>query len=79
MRILSTFLALLLLCFSLSVHATEAKKKSKSKPQKISTASPAAGAAYAKRQDVQAWAEQMAPAHQLDVKWVKLQLAHTVR
>ena len=75
MRILSTFLALLLLCFSLSVHATEAKKKSKSKPQKISTASPAAGAAYAKRQDVQAWAEQMAPAHQLDVKWVKLQLA----
>jgi membrane-bound lytic murein transglycosylase B len=75
MRILSTFLALLLLCFSLGVHAADAKKKSKSKTAKASTANPAAGPSYAKRKDVNEWAEQMAQANQIDVKWVKAQLA----
>jgi membrane-bound lytic murein transglycosylase B len=75
MRILSTFFALLLLSFSLAVHATNTLKKPKSKAPKTSSISPAAGAAYAKRQDVNEWAEQAAKASQLDVKWVKAQLA----
>jgi len=75
MRISSTFLALLLVCCSWGVHAADAKKKSKAKSAKVSAASPAAGASYAKRQDAMAWAEEMAQANQLDVKWVKAQLA----
>ena len=75
MRILSTLLALLLLSCSLAVHATETKKKHKSKSPKTKVTSPAAGPAYAKRQDVNEWAEQMAKSSQLDVKWVKAQLA----
>jgi membrane-bound lytic murein transglycosylase B len=75
MRILPTFLALLLLSCSMAVNATDAKKKPKSKSLKPSTAAIATGATYAKRQDVYAWAEQTASDHQLDVKWVKAQLA----
>jgi membrane-bound lytic murein transglycosylase B len=75
MRILSTLLALLLLSSSLAVQASDTKKKPKSKSPKATAASPAAGPTYAKRQDVNEWAEQMAKSSQLDVKWVKAQLA----
>jgi membrane-bound lytic murein transglycosylase B len=75
MRILSTLLALLLLSSSLAVQASDTKKKPKSKAPKATATSPAAGPTYAKRQDVNEWAEQMAKSSQLDVKWVKSQLA----
>ena len=75
MRILSTLLILLLLSCSLAVHATDTQKKPKSKSPKAKVTSPAAGPTYAKRQDVNEWAEQMAKSSQLDVKWVKAQLA----
>ena len=75
MRILSTLLALLLLSCSLAVQASDTKKKPKSKSPKATATSPAAGPTYAKRQDVNEWAEQMAKSSQLDVKWVKAQLA----
>jgi membrane-bound lytic murein transglycosylase B len=75
MRILSTLLALLLLSSSLAVQASDTKKKPKSKSPKATATSPAAGPTYAKRQDVNEWAEQMAKSSQLDVKWVKSQLA----
>ena len=75
MRILSTLLALLLLSSSLAVQASDTKKKPKSKSPKATATSPAAGPNYAKRQDVNEWAEQMAKSSQLDVKWVKAQLA----
>jgi membrane-bound lytic murein transglycosylase B len=74
MRISTSFLALLLLCFGGGTHAADAHKKSKSKLSKTSAASPAAGASYAKRKDVSEWAVQMAQENQLDVKWVKAQL-----
>ena len=75
MRILSTLLALLLLSSSLAVQASDTKKKPKSKSPKATATSPAAGPTYTKRQDVNEWAEQMAKSSQLDVKWVKAQLA----
>ncbi len=75
MRILSTLLALLLLSCSLAVQASDTKKKPKSKSPKATATSPAAGPTYTKRQDVNEWAEQMAKSSQLDVKWVKAQLA----
>ena len=75
MRILSTFLSVFLMCFALGTHAADTPKKNKSKKPKANTSTPAAGIAYANRKDVQAWAEQVALAHQLDVKWVKDQLA----
>ena len=75
MRILSTLLALLLLSCSLAVQASDNKKKPKSKSPKATATSPAAGPTYTKRQDVNEWAEQMAKSSQLDVKWVKAQLA----
>ena len=75
MRILLTLFILIGLCFSVSTHAADAKKRTKSKATKTSATSPASGASYAKRQDVNAWAEQMAQTHQLDAKWVKAQLA----
>ena len=75
MRIFSTFLALLLLCSSWSLHAAEPKKKVKSRTPKISATHPVAGALYAKRQDAMAWAEQMAQDQHMDVKWVKAQVA----
>ena len=75
MRILSILLALLLLSCSLAVQASDTKKKPKSKSPKATATSPAAGPTYTKRQDVNEWAEQMAKSSQLDVKWVKAQLA----
>jgi membrane-bound lytic murein transglycosylase B len=75
MRILSTLLSLLLLTCALAVHATDTPKKTKSKSSKANVAGPVAGPAYAKRHDVNEWAEQMAKSSQLDVKWVKAQLA----
>ena len=75
MRILSTLLALLLLSCSLAVQASDTNKKPKSKSPKATATSPAAGPTYTKRQDVNEWAEQMAKSSQLDVKWVKAQLA----
>ena len=75
MRILSTLLYLLLLTCALAVHATDTPKKTKSKSSKANVAGPVAGPAYAKRHDVNEWAEQMAKSSQLDVKWVKAQLA----
>lgn len=75
MRILSTLLALLLLSCSLAVQASDTKKKPKSKSPKATATSPAAGPTYTKRQDVNEWTEQMAKSSQLDVKWVKAQLA----
>ena len=75
MRILSTLLALLLLSCSLAVQASDTKKKPKSKSPKATATSPATGPTYTKRQDVNEWAEQMAKSSQLDVKWVKAQLA----
>jgi membrane-bound lytic murein transglycosylase B len=75
MRIFLTLFFLIGLCFSGSVNAADAKKKTKFKSSKTSATSPVSGASYAKRQDVNAWAEQMAQTHQLDAKWVKAQLA----
>ena len=72
MRILSLILVCFWFAASAGVHAAESKKKPKSK---ISTPSTAPGPSYAKRQDVAKWAEQISLENQLDVKWVKSQLA----
>jgi membrane-bound lytic murein transglycosylase B len=72
MRILSLILTCFWIASSVSLQAAESKKKPKSK---ISTPSTAPGPSYAKRQDVAQWAEQISLENQLDVKWVKAQLA----
>ena len=72
MRILSLILISLGLCVSAGTQAAESTKKSKSKNK---SSVPASGATYAKRPDAMAWAERTAQEHQLDLKWVKAQLA----
>ena len=73
MRILSIFLAPFLLSFCLNAQAADAPKKHKAKTARSAT--PTAGASYAKRKDVAEWAEQTAQANQLDVQWVKAHLS----
>jgi len=75
MRVLSTFLAVSLLCFSGGLLAADAKKKPRTKANQVSAVQPAAGPSYAKRPEINDWAEQTAKTYQLDVKWVKAQLA----
>ncbi len=72
MRILPLILTCFCIAFSAGLHAAEGKNKHKSK---ISAPSTSPGPSYAKRKDVALWAEQMAKDNQLDVKWVKAQLA----
>jgi membrane-bound lytic murein transglycosylase B len=72
MRILSLILAGFFIAFTSGLQAAEVKKKPKSK---ISAPSTAPGPSYAKRKDVALWAEQISKENQLDVKWVKAQLA----
>ncbi len=72
MRILTLILISLGLCISAGTQAAESAKKPKSKNK---SSVPAAGASYAKRPDAMAWAERVAQENQLDLKWVKAQLA----
>lgn len=75
MRILSTLLTVSLLCFSGGLLAADAKKKPRSKAHQVSAVQPTAGPSYAKRPEINEWAEETAKTYQLDVKWVKTQLA----
>jgi len=72
MRILTLILISLGLCISAGTQAAESAKKPRSKNK---SSVPAAGASYAKRPDAMAWAERVAQENQLDLKWVKAQLA----
>ena len=72
MRILSLIGIMLCAALSVSLHAAEPPKKSKTKSAKTSIAQ---GPTYAKRKDVTAWADKTAQEYQLDPKWVKSQLA----
>ena len=72
MRILTLIFISLWLCISAGTQAAESAKKPKSKNK---SSVPAAGASYAKRPDAMAWAERVAQENQLDLKWVKAQLA----
>ncbi len=72
MRILSLIGVMLCAALSVSLHAAEPSKKSKSKTAKTSSVQ---GPTYAKRKDVTAWADKTAQEYQLDPKWVKSQLA----
>ena len=60
MHILSTLLAISILCFSGGLQAADAKKKPRVKANKVSAVQPTSGPNYAKRPEIHEWAEQTA-------------------